>query len=487
MNQPNLDRRGKSPCTVPLAETTFTKVSNLDMGKPCFHEPGIELFAFHGNVNKPMEGLEGGHMSKDIIKAKNGRWVFEDLRVRLKVGDIIYFWLYVQVDGLGYRRDDQKFTVKELVGEGPQPDPTPVKPVTPEPTLPATCGSTLTTVNGGPTCQGQLIFEDNFDGLDISKWQYDVRIAGSPNNEFVAYTKSPENCYTQNGILRVKPSLLADTKDITKDSLVLDGCTGLPDSAECTKKAIAWDILPPVLSSRLQSKQTFSFCYGKVEVRAKLPAGDWIYPELWLTPKDNWYGRDYTSGQIRLAMSRGNKDIILKEGGADLGSKRLEAGCLLGLGQQVHKEVYEWNRQGAAWCDNFHVYTLVWTPGGLMVSNAFGFGQTDKRASERLGGQTGERVKDMTFSVDGQQFAHISPPNTGFSSLSDFSSVRDNPWLKGSNIAPFDKEFYLSLGLGVGGIGDFPDNCATSLPSGGFHPKPWKNTGAKVYPIARIC
>ncbi|CAG2063625.1 unnamed protein product [Timema podura] len=103
-----------------------------------------------------MEGLEGGHMSKDIIKAKNGRWVFEDLRVRLKVGDIIYFWLYVQVDGLGYRRDDQKFTVK------------------------AACGSTLTTVNGGPTCQGKLIFEDNFDGLDISKWQYDVHIAGSP-------------------------------------------------------------------------------------------------------------------------------------------------------------------------------------------------------------------------------------------------------------------------------------------------------------------
>nr|CAD7404759.1 unnamed protein product [Timema cristinae] len=338
----------------------------LDIWLDSEDEPGIELFAFHGNVNKPMEGLEGGHMSKDIIKAKNGRWVFEDLRVRLKVGDIIYFWLYVQVDGLGYRRDDQKFTVKELVGEGPQPDPTPVNPVTPEPTLPATCGSTLTTVNGGPTCQGKLIFEDNFDGLDISKWQYDVRIAGSPNNEFVAYTKSPENCYTQNGILRVKPSLLADTKDLTKDSLVLDGCTGLPDSAECTKKAIAWDILPPVLSSRLQSKQTFSFCYGKVEVRAKLPAGDWIYPEY------------------------------------------------------------------------------------------------------------------MTFSVDGQQFAHISPSNTGFASLSDFSSVRDNPWLKGSNIAPFDKEFYLSLGLGVGGIGDFPDNCSTSLPSGGFHPKPWKNTGAKA-------
>jgi hypothetical protein len=79
-------------------------------------EPGIQLFAFHGNVNKEMDGLEAGQMARDIIKAKNGRWVFKDDRVKLKVGDVIYYWLYVQYEGLGYQKLDQSWTV---TGEWP--------------------------------------------------------------------------------------------------------------------------------------------------------------------------------------------------------------------------------------------------------------------------------------------------------------------------------------------------------------------------------
>jgi hypothetical protein len=74
-------------------------------------EPGIQLFAFHGNVNKEMNGLEAGQMARDIIKAKNGRWTFYDDRLRLKVGDVIYYWLYVQYEGLGYQKLDQTWTV----------------------------------------------------------------------------------------------------------------------------------------------------------------------------------------------------------------------------------------------------------------------------------------------------------------------------------------------------------------------------------------
>ena len=38
----------------------------------------------------------------------------------------------------------------------------------------------------------------------------------------------------------------------------------------------------------------------------------------------------------------------------------------------------------------------------------------------------------------------------------------------------------MTLGLGVGGIRHFPDNCTTGLPQGGLHPKPWRNTDPKV-------
>jgi hypothetical protein len=58
-----------------------------------------------------MKGLEAGQLSRDIIKKTNGRWVLEDDRLRLKVGDVIYYWLYVQRDGLGYQKLDQSWTV----------------------------------------------------------------------------------------------------------------------------------------------------------------------------------------------------------------------------------------------------------------------------------------------------------------------------------------------------------------------------------------
>lgn len=72
-------------------------------------DEGITLFAFHGNVNKEMDGLEAGEMSKDILKKKDGRWTFFEKKLRLKKGDTVYFWLFVIRDGLGYRYDDGTF------------------------------------------------------------------------------------------------------------------------------------------------------------------------------------------------------------------------------------------------------------------------------------------------------------------------------------------------------------------------------------------
>lgn len=63
-----------------------------------------------------MEGREGGTFSRDITKAKNGRWTFTDKTTKLKNGDILYYWTYVDYfDGknkLGYTRDDEKYVVK---------------------------------------------------------------------------------------------------------------------------------------------------------------------------------------------------------------------------------------------------------------------------------------------------------------------------------------------------------------------------------------
>ena len=49
-----------------------------------------------------------------------------------------------------------------------------------------------------------------------------------------------------------------------------------------------------------------TIAYGKVEVRAKLPRGDWLWPAIWMLPKDNKYGAWPLSGEIdvRIFSSR---------------------------------------------------------------------------------------------------------------------------------------------------------------------------------------
>lgn len=435
---------------VPDAKFEALKPRGLRVSIP--DEPGIQLFAFHGNVNKEMNGLEAGQLARDIIKAKNGRWVFLDDRLKLNVGDVIYYWLYVIYEGLGYQKLDQTWTVTEFVDPNNEDgtDRNPKPPITPPP---ATCGRSPTLVSGKSACQGQLIFEENFNTLDAAKWEHDVRIAGSPDFEFVAYTSERGNSYVSDGVLHIAPTLVSETRDedfITHGKLDLPRCTGIAGSVECSKQAQGWDILPPVFSARVRTRQHFSFCYGQVEVRAKLPAGDWLFPELWLEPKDNWYGREYLSGRIRLAMARGNRELFLNDQKqSHIGERRLEAGCTLGMDQKVRHEMKNWEGR-SGWCENFHVYSLTWTP------------------------------DDMTFKVDGQTLGVLSPPPGGYRNLPTFTGSHDIPWGQGTKLAPFDKEFYLSLGLGVGGIQDFPDNCTTGLQQGGLHPKPWKNTSPKA-------
>lgn len=55
-------------------------------------------------------------------------------------------------------------------------------------------------------------------------------------------------------------------------------CTGVAGSLDCKLHPEAGFVVPPVLSAQLNTKGKFSFKYGKIEVTAKLPEGDWLYP-----------------------------------------------------------------------------------------------------------------------------------------------------------------------------------------------------------------
>lgn len=98
------------------------------------------------------------------------------------------------------------------------------------------------------------IWGDEFDvdgAPNSTKWGYDLGAGGWGNNEPQYYTNRTENAIVQGGVLKI----------ITKKESYLGS---------------------NYTSARLLTKGKFSFKYGKVEFRAKMPVGGGTWPALWM-------------------------------------------------------------------------------------------------------------------------------------------------------------------------------------------------------------
>jgi hypothetical protein len=150
---------------------------------------------------------------------------------------------------------------------------------------------TLTTASGsrapaaGSFNSGDLIFEDTFDNLDFETWQHENTVAGGGNWEFQWYANNRSNSYVEDGNLHIVPTTVAEEFGeafLTSGVLNLHG--GAP-ADECTnaqfwgceRQGTPVNILNPIKSARLRTVHSFSFRYGTLEVRAKVPAGDWLW------------------------------------------------------------------------------------------------------------------------------------------------------------------------------------------------------------------
>lgn len=58
-------------------------------------------------------------------------------------------------------------------------------------------------------------------------------------------------------------------------------------------------------SARLDTKDHFSFCYGKLVVRAKLPVGYGLWPAVWMLPQVRDHGPWPASGEIDVIEAKG--------------------------------------------------------------------------------------------------------------------------------------------------------------------------------------
>ncbi|HPH89178.1 MAG TPA: family 16 glycosylhydrolase, partial [Ferruginibacter sp.] len=117
-------------------------------------------------------------------------------------------------------------------------------------TIPVTVTVTVT----APT----LLWSEEFntDGLpNPAKWGYDLGAGGWGNNESQYYTSRAENAVVINGNLKIT---------LKKEAYSGSNYT----------------------SARLLTKDKFSFKYGKVEVRAKLPSGGGTWPAIWMLGND---------------------------------------------------------------------------------------------------------------------------------------------------------------------------------------------------------
>jgi len=99
-----------------------------------------------------------------------------------------------------------------------------------------------------------LIWSEEFDvpgAPNPAKWGYDLGAGGWGNAELQNYTNRADNVIVSNGTLKI------------------------------TAKAESYNG-SAYTSARILSKDKFSFKYGKVEVRAKLPIGLGTWPAIWM-------------------------------------------------------------------------------------------------------------------------------------------------------------------------------------------------------------
>lgn len=196
-----------------------------------------------------------------------------------------------------------------------------------------------------------MIWNDEFNGttLDTTKWTPetgyllepdDINTAGWGNNELEHYTNSSENIKVSNGALNI--TMKKEPKVFT-------------ESDDSTKKATAL-----YSSGKLVTKNNFSFKYGRVDIRAKMPAGDGIWPALWMLPNDNIYGAWACSGEIDIFEGRGRIPNTV------FGTLHYGAEWPSNLNTSDAFDMVENGVKGTDFSD-WHVYSVVWEEDSIKI------------------------------------------------------------------------------------------------------------------------
>lgn len=176
-----------------------------------------------------------------------------------------------------------------------------------------------------------LVWQDEFDGIAINtaNWGFETGDgtdfglpAGWGNNELQLYTNSDENVQiTEDGEISV-----------LKITAMEDGSDGYT-------------------SSKIVTKDKFSMRFGQLEVRAKLPQGQGVWPAIWMLGTNNdeidWPG----CGEIDLLELLGHEP-----------SKVYSTLHFVNGESKKGEEQGSYELQSGSFSDDYHVFSLDWTP-----------------------------------------------------------------------------------------------------------------------------
>ena len=234
-----------------------------------------------------------------------------------------------------------------------------------ETTVPATVTPELEGYN--------LLWADEFDGdtLNEAIWNREMREPGWTNNELQEYTDSDDNIYVENGCLVLRA--LREDRDGT----------------------------PYYTSGKVNSQNNAQFQYGRVEVRARVPEGQGLWPAIWMMPQDeSLYGQWPKCGEIDIMEVLCN-DTTTSYSTIHYGEPHAEQQGIFYL-------------DSGSFSSDFHVWAVEWEPG------------------------------EMRFYTDDQLVLTV---NDWFTA----AGGEEQPYP-----APFNQPFFVQLNLAVGG--DWPGN-----------------------------
>ncbi|KAI5851551.1 concanavalin A-like lectin/glucanase domain-containing protein [Morchella snyderi] len=277
-----------------------------------------------------------------------------------------------------------------------------------------------------------VLMEDWSNGFREEIWSREVQVGGYGNGLFDYTTDTPENSFVgEDGRLHIRPTL-QDEKLINTDNVLNLTAIGICTSAILKDCVVATNvtngtIINPVNSARIHTRKGASIRYGRVEVRAKLPKGKWLWPAIWMMPVENTYGAWPRSGEIDIAESRGNS-WQYSQGGNDIISSTLHWGP-----DPANNGWWRTNVKHRAlhttYADKYHTFGLEW-------SEKYIFTYVDSRLLQVL-------------------YTNFQEPlwkRGNFPIASQNGSRYIDPWSQtGHPSTPFDQKFYLILNVAVGG------------------------------------